>query len=119
MTENQLWPLRSSSILSFAYPQQSCWGNYLRDLNPMTKEHLLKARHIAIEIAAWVAVIAVLTYRLLSLSFDFICDRVLPLLQIFATHVVLAWQDYEVNRVEHRLTPTPSSKLRTPARGFK
>jgi len=83
----------------------------------MTKEQLLRARSIAIDTAAWIAVIAVLICKLLALTFDFICDRVLPLVSILATHAVLAWQDYTVGRIEY-LETVPAPRKPQP-KGFR
>ena len=90
----------------------------------MTEEQRLRARSIAIDTAAWIAVIAVITGKLLALAFDFICDKVLPLARIIITHAVLAWQDYQVGRNEYLLTECASSRIirgayQSKPRGFK
>ena len=85
-----------------------------------TEEQRLRARAFTIEAAAWIAVIAVLTYRFLVLAYDFFCDKVLPLARISATHAVLAWQDYQVGRDEFELfRPVAPKPNPTRPRGFK
>jgi len=96
----------------------------IKDYFP-TEEQRLRARAFIVEAAAWIAVIAVLTYRFLVLAYDFFCDKMLPLIPIIFTHAVLAWEDYKVGRTEYRLTEYPAETIarnighRTTARGFK
>ena len=88
----------------------------IKDYFP-TEEQRLRARAFAIEAAAWIAVVAVLIGKFLVIAFNFICDRVLPLVTILTTHAVLAWQDYTVARVEYfEAVPAPPKPH---PRGFK
>ena len=92
----------------------------IKDYFP-TEEQRLRARAFTIEAAAWIAVVAVLAYRFLALTYGFFCDKVLPLARISAIHAVLAWQDYQVGRDEFDLfRPSVTAKSSpTRPRGFK
>ena len=82
-----------------------------------TEEQRLKVRAFTVEVAAWIAVMAVLVYRFLVAACNFFCDKVLPLARISATHAVLAWQDYTVARVEYFQTVPAPRKLQP--KGFR
>ena len=76
----------------------------IQDFLP-TRAQLHQARNATINAAAWVAVFAVVSCKLLALAFEFFCDRVLPLAHILTVHAQLAWQDYRVGRDEYHQWP--------------